>query len=354
MNSKRTFIILTPGFPASEADTTCLPMQQQLTLSMREAYPDLEIIVLTFQYPYHQTPYKWNGIEVVPFGGRNRGGLKKLKLRRKINRALENLNKTTSIAGLLSFWYNECAWIGKKFGEKHRIKHYCWILGQDAKKENKYPRLLRPCSAELIALSDFLQDEFEKNHGVRPKFMIPPGVDEKLFSDNSEEKDVDLLGVGSLITLKQYDIFLEAVAEIKKQIPTLKAVLTGDGPEKERLKSVITQLNLENSITMAGELAYPEVLKLMQRSKLFLHTSSYEGFGCVCIEALQAKAQVISFCKPMKADIPYWHIAKDKKEMVEKSLNIFQGERKQWQSPARFNIRDTCTQIMKLFIGVDK
>jgi hypothetical protein len=89
---------------------------------------------------------------------------------------------SNKITGLLSFWCNECAWIGKHFGDKHGIKHYCWVLGQDAKKENKYPRRLRPGPEELVALSDFLQDEFERNHAIRPLHMIPPGIDKSSFS----------------------------------------------------------------------------------------------------------------------------------------------------------------------------
>jgi len=44
-------------------------------------------------------------------------------------------------------------------------------------------------------------------------------------------------------------------------------------------------------------LAHPELLEWMQRGKVFLHPSSYEGFGIVCIEALCSGAEVISFVK---------------------------------------------------------
>ena len=47
-----TIIILTPGFPASVADSTCLPMQQHFVKTLKQLYPDLNIIVLSFQYPY--------------------------------------------------------------------------------------------------------------------------------------------------------------------------------------------------------------------------------------------------------------------------------------------------------------
>src|SRR6185295_12039608 len=194
------------------------------------------------------------------------------------------------IAGLLSFWYNECAFIGKKFAAKYGINHYCWILGQDARKGNQYPKLLSPWANELVALSDFIQDEFERNHGIRPRFVIPPGIDETLFGSIPKEKDIDLLGVGSLIPLKQYDIFIEVVAELKRQVPGMKALLVGKGPEKEKLQSLISKFKLESGVTMTGEFPYNEVLKLMQRAKVFLHPSSYEGFGCVCLEALGAGA----------------------------------------------------------------
>ena len=55
----------------------------------------------------------------------------------------------------------------------------------------------------------------------------------------------------------------------------------------------------------------------MQRTKIFLHTSSYEGFSGACLEALYAGAHVISFCEPMKQKIDHWHIVKDEKEMLD-------------------------------------
>jgi len=103
MSNKETLVILTPGFPESEADTTCLPMQQQFVRALKDLYAELEIVVLTFQYPYHQNEYKWFDVKVIPFGGRNRGGLQKLLLRNKINSTLRRLQKESKVAGLLSF-----------------------------------------------------------------------------------------------------------------------------------------------------------------------------------------------------------------------------------------------------------
>ena len=346
--SHKKFIILTPGFPGSETDTTCLPMQQQFTKALKETHPELDIIVVAFQYPYHQKRYRWFDIDVIPFGGENKGGLKRLLLRKKIKTVLREIQETSEIVGLLSFWYNECAVIGKMLADDYGIKHYCWILGQDARKENKYPKRIPLRENELIALSGFLQQEFEKNHGIKPGFVITPGVDDKLFHV-SPKKNIDILGTGSLIPLKQYDIFLEVLAEVKKQVTELNAVLIGEGSELERLKIIVKKLNLGSNVTLTGELPYPEVLRYMEKAKIFLHPSSYEGFSGVCLEALHSGCQVLSFCKPMNEDIPHWQIVKTKDEMAEKTLAILQNSKTEYKNINKFPINDTVAAIMKLY-----
>jgi glycosyltransferase involved in cell wall biosynthesis len=344
-----TLIILTPGFAETEADSTCLPMQQSFVKALKENYPALKIIVLSFQYPYFTKTYTWFGITVMSFNGQNKGGLARLLLRRKINAALKKIHYNNTIIGMLSFWYNECARAGKNFADKNNLKHFCWILGQDARQGNRYPEILKSEAGRLIALSHFLQTEFEKNYGIRPAFVIPPGIGSTQFGATAKEKNIDLLAAGSLIPLKQFEIFIELVAEIKKQIPAVKALLIGTGPEKDKLKVLIEKYRLQSNITLTGELPYPEVLEWMQHTKVFLHPSLYEGFSGVCQEALAAGAYVISFCKPMKADIEHWYIAANKEEMKNMALKILQNPHPDFKSIIPYSIQDTTKKMMELF-----
>lgn len=344
-----TLLVLTPGFAESEADTTCLPLQQTLIRNLKEAMPELNIVILSLQYPHHKINYKWYGMEVVSFGGKNKGGLSRLLLRQKLNQKLEEIITENFVMGVLSFWCDECALIGKRFADKHEIRHACWILGQDAKKENKYVAQMRPSANELLALSDFLQEEFEKNHGIRPAQVIPPGIDTRDFAAPPEEKDIDILGTGSLIPLKQYDVFIKVVGSIKTRLPWIKVVLTGKGPEKEKLEKLIIKHGLESTVTLTGELPHPEVLQLMQRTKLFLHTSSYEGFGVVCIEALYGGANVISFVRPVHREIRNWHIVATAEEMADTSIRILEKPETAGSSPVLFPIKDTVDAMLKVF-----
>jgi glycosyltransferase involved in cell wall biosynthesis len=350
MNSENnTLVILTPGFPGSEADSTCLPMQQNFVRTWEELFPQMNIIVLSFQYPYFKKTYNWSRTTVISFNGQNKGGLARLLARRKLNAKLGEINNNHKITGILSFWYGECALVGKRFGSKHNIKHYCWILGQDARKGNRYPKRVRANESELIALSDFLLDEFEKNHYRRPMHLIPPGIDLKQYITPVKDKSIDILGAGSLIPLKRFDIFLEILAEIKKDLPAVKAILVGAGPEKEKLQFLILKYGLQNNITLAGELAHDEVLQLMQRTKIFLHPSSYEGFSGVCLEALSGGAHVISFCKAMNQEIEHWHIVESKKAMKQKTSTILQNTNTSYSSVSPFLMSDTVKAVAKLF-----
>jgi glycosyltransferase involved in cell wall biosynthesis len=352
MKSKqKVFVILTPGFPASESDSTCLPMQQELVRMISKMYPDIHIVVLSFQYPYCKKKYQWFDATVFSFNGKNRGGVSKLLLRQKLYSVLRKIKKEQEILGLLSFWLNECALVGKRFGEKFSIPHYCWLLGQDARKANKYPKKLSVKENELIALSDFLQEEFERNHNIRPFTVIPPGV--PVGQLNGSTRDIDLLAAGSLIPLKQFEIFLELVAEIKKHLPGVKAVLAGQGPEKEKLQRLIIQLGIKENISLAGELPYNEVMRLMRRTKVFIHPSSYEGFAGVFLEALSAGAHVISFCRSMKEEIRQWHIVNTKAEMKEKAFALLRQRETRFEQLTNFPIEVTAQKLMALYCYVN-
>jgi glycosyltransferase involved in cell wall biosynthesis len=317
-NDNKTLVILTPGFPADESDTTCLPLQQQLIYELASLYPTLKIKVLAFQYPYFKKEYSWHGLTVRSFNGRNASGLRKFFLRNEIQSVLKKIHLGQDIT-LLSFWYGECARTGELFSRKYHLPHYCWILGQDAKKENPYPSKYPISPDRLIALSDFTKEEMEKNHRINPSSVIAPGVKE---NKAVAEKTIDLLCVGSLIPLKQFDKFIEIVTSVHKSTPGIKAMILGEGPERSKLESLIRQYQLENNCSLAGELPHQEVINLMKQSRILLHPSSYEGFGVVCLEALAAGAKVVSFVKPMNQQIPGWYVVPNQEEMAKTALTI--------------------------------
>ncbi len=348
-----TLIILTPGFAAHEADDA-MPAQEAFIYALNAVYPALKVVILSFHYPYGEPrEYNWHGNRVVAFGTKMNDKLQTSILWWRVWNMLKTLKKEHSLIGMLSFFCSESAFIGQRFAKRHGLKHLIWIFGQDAKKENRQVRRIRPKAEELVAISDFLVDTFQKNHEVQPAQMIPLGIDTTLFDTTPSKRELDLLGVGSLIPLKQYDVFVRVVKKIAEAIPSVQATICGEGPEMLRLMAMLKQDCRPGQITLAGKLAHSDTLKTMQRSKLLLHTSSYEGLGVVCLEALYAGAHVISFCKPFKEAIPHWHVAKDETEMVEKALQLLHDQTLDHTPVLPFEVQSIAKQLMQIF-GTEK
>jgi glycosyltransferase involved in cell wall biosynthesis len=345
----KTLVILTPGFPKDEEDTAWLPDRQIFVRVLKETYPDVNIVIITFQYPSEPAEYSWNGIQVIAFGGKNKSGFYRRLTWLRAWRELKKIRAADDIIGLLSFWMDECAFIADKFARKFSLKHYCWLLGQDARPGNRYVYHMMPNGDNLVALSDFIVDEFKRNYGVVPKYLAPGAIDPSLFKPFTGERDIDVVGAGSLIGLKQYSVFVDVIQALKNDMPQIKTVICGTGPEMVSLQTKINQLGLADNITLTGELPHAEVLALMQRAKVFLHPSRYEGFGIVCLEALYAGAKVISFVRPMINEIPNWHIAGDVADMTRMTKDLLFDNDLLYYPVLPYHIADTAKIILGLY-----
>jgi glycosyltransferase involved in cell wall biosynthesis len=350
MKSKQTLVILSPGFPKDKADTACLPPQQIFVKALKEICPGLNIIVLTFHYPFFAAEYDWHGVKVISIGGKDKGRIYRVLTWRKAWLILKKLNKEYKLIGLLSFWFGECAFVGSRFAKQHGLTHYSWLLGQDAKKGNKYFKWIKPKGDQLIALSDFIVKEVKKNYRITPLHVIPVGIDTSLFGTSHPKREIDILGAGALIPLKQYDLFIESISYLKEFYPDLKAVICGKGVDMEWLKNLTLTKGLSDNITFKGEIPHKEVLRLMQRSKIFLHPSNYEGFGAVLSEALYSGTQVVSFCKPMDKDYRHHHVVKSMEEMNAKLLSILKSKKIDHYPVLMCPIQQIAKNMISLFV----
>lgn len=314
-----TLIILLPGFPKDDQDTACLPAQQLFVKTLNRIYPEIQVTILALQYPPHRDEYTWRGNRVIPFDGLSYWKVFRPLLWRRVLRKLEQLFSSKNTA-VLSFWLTDTALIGKRFARKHKLCHKCWVMGQDARQQNPYARWVTLSKTELIVLSTFMADEFFRNYGKRPAAIIPLGIDPDTFkTEPGQERTIDVLGVGSLIPLKRYDVFVDVVAALKKSRPDIQAVLCGWGPEEAQIRKKIRALDLEKNITLTGEIPHATVLSMMQKSKILLHPSEYEGYSSACLEALYAGCHVVSFTRAEERDIKHWHVVSTREEMIEKT-----------------------------------
>lgn len=287
-------ILITPGFTAAETDKNCLPTLQLYAQALQEQGWQVHIIAL--DYPFSNQPYIWQGIPVYPCGGRNRRWLKPRTVMRALNIGHDLLDRFPE-AVLHSFWLSWPCAVAERLAQRRGIRHFTTLMGQDVLPANKkWFRYLRPEQPwQFIVLSEFHQQALQQNSGFRAPHIIPWGVaDREIPAHISQKRPIDILGVGSLIPLKNWGKWLETVAFIKKTRPGINAVIVGDGTEQRRLKQLVRAFDLEQNVHFQGELPRPQVLETMQQSKIFLHTSNFESQGYVLMEAGMCGCHIVS------------------------------------------------------------
>jgi glycosyltransferase involved in cell wall biosynthesis len=349
MTKPNCFIVLTPGFPAHNGETSVLPFAQSFVHSFCKNYPELKLIVISFQYPYKAVTYTWHEAEVIALSGSNKGGLSRRITWLKALNTIRLLKKQYQVKGIFSFWLSECALVGQYANRLFGLKQYSWLIGQDAKPDNKVLKHLTLNEQTVVAMSINLVHQLQSHYTAPNIPIIPLGINPYYF-DEIQPAPVyyDILGVGSLIKLKNYTLFIQLISELKTEFPFIKTAIIGDGPEQNALQAMIEQLELRNHVALIGALPHQAVVAYMKASNIFLHTSSYEGQATVFVESLYCGMKVICFDVGRLHSNENMFVCNDEAAMLE-TLRIQLQAQEQRKSILVQSMDDTVKQVMALY-----
>jgi glycosyltransferase involved in cell wall biosynthesis len=349
VNKRILFII--PIFPESIQDDTIVPFVFQFCAYFKQKYTEIDIDVLTLNYPINETKYIIEGITVYSLRGGFNGKIKNgLTLFRGIIKGIF-LQRKNRYNGILSFWYSQPAIIGFILKKVFNLKHYIWMQGQDVKPENKYLRYFPPKPNELITLGKKHQELLYQFHNILAHKTADVALNPKGFPKlNTEKRNIDIIGVGNLGPIKNYSKFIDIIFELKKSFPNINTTICGGGEEKELLQNKIEKLNLTNNVKLLGYTSNASVRKLMSNSKILLHTSVFEGSPLVIQEALYSGCHVVSTIDLIKEEkILRFYFCKEKKQISDVIISILNNNKSTVKRIKPFDIDDTAKIIYSLF-----
>jgi glycosyltransferase involved in cell wall biosynthesis len=90
---------------------------------------------------------------------------------------------------------------------------------------------------------------------------------------------------GRHIGEKRVSIIPQAIAAARLQLPTLRGIIFGDGPERHRVLAEIHRLGLDGVIACPGFMPWEQVDGALRRAMCLLLPSQREGYGLVVVEA---------------------------------------------------------------------
>ncbi|HOU70246.1 MAG TPA: glycosyltransferase family 4 protein [Methanothrix sp.] len=153
-----------------------------------------------------------------------------------------------------------------------------------------------------IAISKRTQRDLLSLAG-REAQIVPPGIDCKMISEIAPAvQQSDLIYVGRLIEHKNIDLLIRSLKHVQSQVPDVKVLIVGDGPEMNNLRSLAKELDLSQSIRFLGFIEdYNYALSLMKSSRIFVSPSTREGFGMAALEANACGIPVVTVSHDMNA-----------------------------------------------------
>lgn len=195
-------------------------------------------------------------------------------------------------------------------------KRVCWLHGEITKL-NKYEKRkkflrenLNKCDKVVCICEDMKNGVIKEIPELKEKLEViyNPFDIEKIkikSSDYSEIKDNEknLLEDNYIIMVsrldnvqKDFDTLIKAFKIVNQKRKDIKLYLLGEGPDREKIENMIKDEDLQEYIKLLGVKKNP--YPWIKNSKLLVHSSRYEGFGLVLVEALiLGKVVISSNCK---------------------------------------------------------
>ncbi|MBU0701853.1 glycosyltransferase [bacterium] len=164
-------------------------------------------------------------------------------------------------------------------------------------------RLLSPFIDKIVTVSEELKKGLVEVTGLNKKQIvcIHNGVEfhdvcvkyeEKKREIGVEQSDILVGTVGRLDPVKNFDIFIRSVEGVLREFPTVKFLLIGDGPIREDLESIVSELDLRKHVIFLGE--RNDVVELLKIMDIFVLPSKSEGLSNTILEAMSAELPVIA------------------------------------------------------------
>jgi glycosyltransferase involved in cell wall biosynthesis len=139
----------------------------------------------------------------------------------------------------------------------------------------------------IVTLSESSKAEIVKKLHLRASniTVVPPGIDPSFTPGGTREATPLVVAVGRLVPVKRFSLLVDALAAIKDRHPALRAVIVGEGYEREALEQQISELGTAEWITMPGRVDDATLLDLYRRAWVVASTSLHEGWGMTITEA---------------------------------------------------------------------
>ncbi len=197
-------------------------------------------------------------------------------------------------------------WAAKAISEKYKIPYVItehsslYARGLITSAQKKIATKISNSACKRYAVSNsfsrFLSTYLEVGNmcwGVMPN-MVSSRFFNASDDNHGKNKVFVFISVGYLNSNKGIDVLIKAFATALKSEPALRLMIAGVGEEQSILQALVYELGISKSVNFLGGLNRCQVVQHMLSADTLVHSSFYETFGVVLIEALALGKPVIA------------------------------------------------------------
>ena len=145
----------------------------------------------------------------------------------------------------------------------------------------------------IITLTEKDKDNYGKILGRRTRISAIYNMVPKMKRHEEVLRENWIVTAGRLTYQKGIEYLAEIAVPVLKKHRDWKWLVLGDGEDRAILEQAVSENKLEDQLILKGTV--DQVEWYLDRAKLFVLTSRYEGFGMCLVEALQMQVPCVSF-----------------------------------------------------------
>lgn len=142
---------------------------------------------------------------------------------------------------------------------------------------------------QIRCVSTTLRDELATRYNLpySKLVVLPVPIDLPRILPTSNQRPLLTIGlVGRLHDERGIDTFCELATNLISELPEVKAVVIGDGPEREHLERCLSKALLKGQYEFLGHLVQEELESAWQKIGVLVSTAPSESYGRTMREAL--------------------------------------------------------------------
>lgn len=145
----------------------------------------------------------------------------------------------------------------------------------------------------IITLTEEDKENYGKILGRKTRISAIYNIVPKMKMDEEILRENWIVTTGRLTYQKGIEYLANVAVSVLKKHRDWKWLVLGDGEDRNILEQAISENKLEDQLILKGTVDHVEWY--LNRAKLFVLTSRYEGFGMCLVEALQMHVPCVSF-----------------------------------------------------------